>query len=281
MATFIKKGRTFSRLANETNSGSINSTAKSIGYSPIKLHTYLIDFDRSNNINVILLEVFTDNVIAVMTLKEVHSLSIKEVNSLMKDFDYNHEYSSYTVQDILLKGIKEKSLDLDYLARTLAFDGKDKNGVYYSEKIDVKLFFNNGVLASFEYDNDLNKWARYIKSINPDIIAGYAEEAKYYWEGDYKNIFHEINSQADAFASTPEAFNNKYIKQHISKFGNVDFIMLLVCHYGRKMFLSEFQKINFGRYKLLLEKKERKVFQKNAFKYEFDEDGILIKVRQY
>ena len=226
-----------------------------------------------------IVEVFTTNVIIALADDNVNQISHEDVQIFMKDFDYDFEYGSYNLQDILLEGIENKSFELDFLGRVLEFEYSDLNGEYYSDKIDSFLFFVNGKLASFKFSDDLNKNARHIKSLNPKIIADYAREAKQYWGEDFENIFGEVNLQSDAYVSTPYAYDNKFIKHHITEFGNVDFFMLLVCHYEQKISLSEFKEINFGRFSFLGMKNGNSHYSKGNFVYEFNNES-LIKIKK-
>lgn len=280
MAVFIKEGNSFIKPPPKLSSKSINEIACFLVGDPIRSHSYWGIEKKNNPISSVLLEIFTDNVIAVFTHSDMDNIDSKDIQEYIADFDYNFEYSSYNIQDILLEAIEYKSFDLEFLSRVLNFDASDKNGEYHAPKIEARLFFVNGYLVSFKFQDELNQWARNLKSLNPDIIKGYAEEAKHYWGDNYDKIYAEINLQAAAYASTSKAFTNKYIKKHKTSFGNIDFIMLLVCHYNKKITLSEFKVINHGRYKQLTSNNGNEVYLKGKFKYHFSSEGILIKAKK-
>lgn len=278
MSVFVNQYGNYVKLTGGYANKSINDISLHLNYHPDKIHTFLGVTNNEKLITTALLEIFTNNIIAIITKSEVEEVSITEIKEFLKGYSFEDEYSSYTIQDILLNGIENKSLDLDFMARVLDFKVENPNEEYYSEKIDTHLFFINGYLASFKYGSELNKWARHLKSINADIIVGYAQEAKTYWGDDYESIFNEINLQADSFASTPQAYSNEYLKEHITEFGNVDFVMLLVCHYGQKINLSEFKNINYGRYNIIEKSAEIEVYVKGNFIYSFNKRGILEKI---
>ena len=277
MAVFINNKGVFEKLNNEVASKSINDISLHLGYNTDQICSYFGENEKKSSIEAVLLEVFTTNVVAVLTQENIDNLSTKAIDKFLESFSIDHEFSSYNTQAILLDGIENKSFDIDFLSKTLEFEPSDINGEYYSQKIDTYLFFINGKLASFKFGDELNKWARHIRSINQEIIASYAKEAKHFWGDNYDKIFDEINLQADAFASTPDAFGNEYVKNHITDFDNIDFVMLLVCHYDHRISLSEFKQINHGRYNYLGLINDRYTYSKGKFQYEFNNQGILIK----
>ena len=279
MSTFINKDGEFIKLDQKIGNNSINDITTYLGYNYDQVHSIFTGNNKGTPVKTTIVEVFTSNVIVALTDDHISQISKKDVEIFMKDFDFDFEFGSYNLQDILLEGIENKSFSLKFLERVLEFKGSDLNGEYYSEKIDSYLFFVNGTLGSFRFSDDLNKNSRHIKSLNPKIIADYAKEAKQYWGEDYESIFSEVNLQSDAYVSTPHAYDNKYIKHHITEFGNVDFFMLLVCHYEQKISLSEFKEINFGRYSFLGMKNGNSRYSKGNFVYEFNNES-LIKIKK-
>lgn len=275
MSVFINKNGTFVKLHELPNRGSINDIVAYLGYHDDQVYT-LFGFDSSKTaIDTIVVEVFTSNIIFLSYNNDVEKVSKKDLQVFMKDFDFNFEFNSSTVQDILLEGIEHKSLPLEFLSRVLGFQYSDVNGSYYAKKLDIYLFFINGFLASFKFSNDLNKNSRYVQSINPDMIADYAKEAQQYWGHDYENIYHEVNQQSDALVATPKATQNKFVKDHTTEYGNIDFFMLLVCHYDKKISLSDFKHINFGRYTALETKNGISYYSKGNFIYGFKNQSLV------
>ncbi len=185
-------------------------------------------------------------------------------------------YDSVAIQDILLEGIKNKAFNYKYISEVMRIKIEDVDGEVYVEEFDIYLFFANGFLSSFKFGNDLNKWARHIKEINPQIITNYSKEASFFRNDRYEDIFEEVNRQCDNFANTPNGFDNEYIDYHKTIFGNIDFTMLLVCHYDVPISEPQFKEFNFGRYTLLETKGLVKVFTKGLFQYHFDDSGILL-----
>jgi len=278
---FIPNGNKYIELTDEISKRSINEITKYLGYEPIEAHTYFGDFNPKSIVQQVVLEGFTENIIFVIAKDSIKSLAPKEVVKFMRNFKPEEEYDMINIKDVLLEGIEEKNLKLEFLSRVLNFDIDSQNGIYWIQKLGVKLSFIDGVLAGFQLDNELREWARHFQNINPDLVADYARVSKMFWGDDYDMIFDEVNLQFEALANIPEGLNNKFIPLHKNKYGTIDLFMLIVCHYGQRVNLDQFETLNKGRYvKIISLSQNTKIRSMGNFKYEFDESGILINVKR-
>lgn len=277
---FIPNGQGFIELKDEITTKSINEITRYLGYETIEAHVYWGDFDHKSIIKQIVLEVFTERIIFVLTQNSIKNLDSKEVVKFMKNFNAEEEYDIINIKDILLEGIEEKTLKLEFLSRVLNFEIESQNGIYWIEKFGINLSFIDGILASFQLDNDLGEWARHFKSINSELVADYARVAKIFWEDNYDMIFDEVNLQFEALANIPNGITNEFIPLHRNEYGTIDFFMLTVCHYGKKVNLDQFEIINKGRFRGITSLKQNvETRSLGKFNYEFDERGILINIK--
>jgi len=257
---------------------SVNEISSHLGYDPFHIHTFHGTFSKFSNIEIVALEVFTENVVFILVRDISKRVTEKAVRKFLKGFEYSEEYDSVFIRDYLLEGITNKSLPIDFLSRVLDLPNCNSNEEFIVKKLGVKLFFINNYLASFKLTNDLEEWARHFQSINKDIIANYAKLAKKYWSDDYEMIFKEVNAQSEALAGTPSGYKNKFIPLHKGEFNTVNFLMLLVCHYQQEMIENQFIHFNHGRYrKLGSSDLNIKVYRLDKFIYYFNEKGELLK----
>jgi len=242
---FVPSQNRLLKLTDDISNRSITGIAKHLGYHPDQIHTFGGYDEAESKIIFVVLEVFSMNVIFALTENSVLHLSENEVNDFIKDFDYNFEYKSTMVEDTLLSGIENKSLKIGFLCRIFDIEHKLWEDQILFEKIGVHAFFVNGYLAAFRLvDEELGKWARYFKGLNPSGFSDYAEVAKLYWKDDYDKITYELNAQFEAWADSPKATNDEHIPLHTTRFGTINFVMLLVCHYGKHIDIEQFEVIN-------------------------------------
>jgi hypothetical protein len=268
---FIPKENKFEELKYTSANFTITEIIEYLGYHPTQIYPYWGDYKGKEKIHFIAFEIFSTNISFIITKRNTRNVNEKDLQFFLRNFKFEEEFDSLSVKDILIKGIEEKSLKVEFIRKVLELNAILVNEEYYAQKIGVFLFFINGLLISFKLDNDLNEWARYYKNLNPKIISNYAREAKIYWNDDYDRIFFEVNSQCEAIANVPNDFINEYKDLHKTKDGNINFFMLLVCHYGKIINIDEFKTINKGRFETIQPNK----FELGKFIYEFDENGII------
>ena len=278
---FIPTETGFELVENITGNGSINSVCEYLGYAiaPSDTYTFWNDYDENSKIQYVALELFSRNVAYIATKSHVNSIDKKSVYHFLDNLTDKEVYDSYTVEDKLKEAIEAKSFTIDFLAKSLDLDTAEDNGIYYSDKLGMYLYFTNGILTDYQGADGLGIWAKTWKQVRPDLLEQYQRVATYYWGENLKAALNEINTQATAWASTPEAMGNKFVGLHTDNFGSVNFEMLLVCHYNREISLHNFLIINHGRYeKISKENHNISNYKLGFFLYSFDEIGNLINI---
>lgn len=274
---FIPLEGSFQEHGKELANRSTNAIAVDLGYHPDQIHIFLGTFDPHGDIRQVAVEVFTKNVVFVLTKPSISFLSPSTVRTFMEDFVWGEQYDSLITDSILDEGITRKSLSVAFLARVLDISEPAANGVFYVEKLGKYLYFNNGCLTAYSAADGLNKWARMWREISPEYLGRYELAACRYWANDMQKITEEINLQATAFSNVPAGFLNKFIQYHTTEFETVNFVMLMVCHYNKTITLGEFENINHGRYELLDTNDSNKVFfRQGRFRYSFLLSGELL-----
>jgi hypothetical protein len=246
-----------------------------LGYHPDQVHTILGNFDGEDTIKHIGVEVFTDNVVFVMT-KPLASLERREVNHFLKAHDVKNIFRDYTVEDILQTGIDNQSLDINFLARVLKIKNPSLYGVFSVPSIGYDLLFNGGFLEHFTPLDGLNCWAKMWKGLNPKLTNDYFDQAKKYGENDRTKAVREVNIQANAFANTLGGIDTPLKDLHITEDGLVNYAMLTVTHYDAPISLDDFKAINHGIYEVVSNDENNdglSHFKVGWYVYKFDNKG--------
>ena len=281
MCAFIKKGNKYEKLSGEISALSINGISEQLGYHPDQVYTYCGCY-KDKKISTITFEIFTKNIAFILSQSGVENIEQKDVDFALKDFDTKYEYGSHNAQDILQRGIDNKSLRVDFLSKVLHIKDPDDNGLFYIESLGLDLFFIDGILTDFQTSDGLSVWAKHWKELNPAMFRDYENVARKFWGNNLPMVIKEVNKQADAWSLIPQAMNNEFIPLHRTIYGTINFFMLNVCHYTKTIRLSEFLEINHGRYKevnplfgnSLITIKQ---YNLDSFTYEFTEDGVLLR----
>jgi hypothetical protein len=268
---FVPNKEEFDEMKDELDELSLNGISFHLGYHPDQLY-HFSNYNFQSSIFNVSVEIFTKNIAFVLINKTEKKLEKKDVIKYMDGFDVSREYPSYTIKTILENGIENRSLNISYLARVLQIDDPHPDGIFFVPGLAMNLFFIDGILVSAEPSDGLNEWAKHWQNLNPVFFSNYQKEATLYWGDNIGYIIKEINLQADAFASVPNATNNEFVSLHKNEFGNINFTMLKVCHYNHSIDLKQFKQINHGRRKELQENK----FRVQNFIYEFDMSGQLV-----
>ncbi|TGE06100.1 hypothetical protein [Hymenobacter fodinae] len=275
---FVPDGAQFKELTDAPPNASINDLGKHMGYHPDQIHYYFGDNDPDSEIRGIIFELFSRNIIMVGTKKTVTTINKNSLTHFTRHLTERDLINSYSVSSSLNDGIKNKSLSSSFLARVLGMKGVERDGVFYSERLGLYLYFVDGVLTDFQASDGLGKWAKHFKQINSDIIDAFEAEARRYWGSDNKQVMAEINRQADALADIPDAMQNEYLPLHENTDGSYNFHMMLVCHYEQPIMLDEFLVINHGRYERVTERElgDTNAYKVGRFVYIFSAEGDLL-----
>lgn len=255
---------------------SINSLTWHFGYQPAQVET-IFTIDPQSKVSNIALEIFTRNIVFVMTDKKTTFITERDIKKCMGDYSVTKHYDSIRIKDVLEEGIETESLTVEFLARVLNMPNVSRNGMFYSNKIKTYLYFTNGLLTNYQYDDGFSHWAKHLQKANKTVYDRISKGAYKYRSGDDFQIQKEINIQSEAWGSIPEAFGNEFIPLHTYENGLVNLHMIRVTHYGYPITMNSFQELNFGRYQVIgCEWTSEVILRLNRFDYRFDKDGQLI-----
>jgi len=259
---------------NQPENGSINSIIEELGFELTQVHT-IHTFD-SSIIECIGVKIFSKNVVFVLAKDKNLSVSSRALKQEMNDIDWDFEYSSHTIEDILNEGIEAKNLTQEFLNSNIELQLEEGNSVYLAPSLDLYLYFKDGILESYtssEWTNAASKW---LISVNKKMFNEILAEAINF-HGNEIEAMEEVNLQCNALQRIPEAVNNEFIPQHIKKTGNTNFYNLLAAHYDGSINIEEFKIVNKGRF--FQQEENSLVIEK--FVYQFDTEGSLVNVAHY
>lgn len=226
--------------------GSINSCIESLGF-PINHIRTIITFN-SDKINSLGFKTLSKELVFVLAKSRDTKLVYSDVQKEVKQIDWNHEYSSLNIEDILQEGIDLENFDLKFLKSVVDLNEESEN-VYKSEQLRLYLQFENDILTAFtstSWDNSATKW---LADLNPLLISNMLEEAKQYHQNDIDSM-EEVNNQAKALLGIPHAINNEFIPLHKKPTGNINFYNLLIAHYTNRGYnIDDFLFMNKGRFR--------------------------------
>jgi len=273
---FVNNGDHYDELVDEVTKESINAITEFLGYNIDQVHTIHAFDDK--DLEVVVVEVFSNKVVYVITDKKVTNLHKKRIDKFLKSVDWGMEYDRFRVEEILDVGIENQSLTSEYLSKVLEIENS-KDGMLFVEKLGLYLVFADGYLIDYQSADGLNKSAKLLKDLNFKLLENYYRETKKYHKNDYDGLMNEINTQADCFTATPDAYSNKFIQSHKSEFGNVNFYNLMVAHYGKVIDIEEFKEINKGRYTESIGSNSTSLYV-GSFEYEFDSEGKIMDIKE-
>jgi hypothetical protein len=250
---FTWNGRGYSEYKDEILDRSINGISIALGYHPDQTYSPVSRFEKNPTIFAVVYEIFTRNVIFVLTTPQTTFLTEKDVKKYLGDFSVTKEFNSLKIGDVLETGIENCTLSIEFLARVLKLKNISRNGMFYSDRIKAYLYFTNGILTNFQYDDGFFPWAKHVKEVNSTIYNWLSTLAYKYWPNDEFQAKKEINIQCEAWSAIPEAFGNEFIPLHRTENGGANLHMIRVCHYNYPITLSQFKEINHGRFEQQME----------------------------
>lgn len=272
---FIADGNGYRQAPAEMAALSFLGCAEYMGYHPDQLHFYYES--KSQKITSIAFEIFTRNIVFLHTDKKVTFIDSRELKKAMEAFSVAKHYTSGDIMQILESGIENESLSADFLAKVLNLANVAHNGMFYSQKIKTYLYFTNGKLSNFQYDDGFSARAKELKQVNRTVYDILAKAAYKYRPNDEFSAQKEINIQSEAWATIPQAFSNEFIPLHRYDGGLVNLHMIKVTHYQYPMNRAEFMDLNYGRYQVIAGNGTGDVILRlNRFNYRFNQSGNLI-----
>lgn len=262
---------------DDTGNGSINSITQALGYHSDEVYSYFVPNGYSDKVSVIILEIFSRNIIFVTTNKSVTFIVTKDIRKAMTGFSFDYEFKPNTIEQILTTGIENESLRIGFLAEVLDIKNTDNYGLFYAKKIKTYLQITEGILTDFQYDDGFSTWARELREVNSTIFNLIVATAKKFRPFDTFLMNKEINLQSEAWGKVPYAARNEFASLHTNDIGSINFYMIMVCHYNQDITEEEFVQINFGRYHW--DKSWRGAGRKynyGRFSFQFDAEGQLL-----
>lgn len=278
--TFVPKENEYIPVEIKVERKSINTICKFLGYNSDQFYTYK-DYDlKDSKVFFVIFKVFSDEIICVLTEDTVDSITQKDVDKYLVNFNLKKDFDSYDIENTLEEGVKNKSITKEFLNEIFNQSTLSDDNSFIAVEIGYELHFKNGVLTDYSPSDGLNKWAKGWENKMPKRYQKYFEAASRHNNNEV-DILNEINIQADAFSRIPNGVQNEYIKFHTNYNGTVNYKMLLVAHYNETINLKEFKRINKGRYELSNEFNDQDNYKRTTFRvnkglYTFDENGKLV-----
>ena len=277
---FIPNGKAFKEFKGDIGNGSINGIIEAMGYNKDEAYSYLCPSNDNEKIVNVIFEIFTRNIIFLNTDKKHTFVTEKDVAKALREFSVVKQYESITARDLLTQGIENETLSIEFLSEVFKIKNPSPNGMFYAEHFKIYLYFTDGFLTNYQYDDGLFPWAKHLKQVNSTVYGAIEETANQYWKNDLFQIQKEINLQCEGWGSVPGARGNEFTKYHLQPNGSVNFHMIRVCHYSLPISESQFMEINHGRYSEAVESSndESKCYKCGMFKYIFSNEGDLLNV---
>lgn len=247
--------------------GSINDAKLSTGY-PIN-HVHTIHSFNASKIEFLGVKLFTREPLMVFLKDKNLDISKDELDKAISQVDWDFEYGSLEVEDMLDAGITQENLSLDFLQSVLVLTKEDEN-LYKCNQFKLFLQFEGNLLKHFTSSDLESTSTKWLKNINPQMVQDILAEAMAY-HGNEFGAKEELNKQTDALRDTPQAINNPYLHLHRTSRNNISFYNILITHYGQPCTLQEFLFMNKGRY----QDTGNNTYKVGRFIYAFNEDGEL------
>lgn len=269
---FVSSDKGLIEYKGDKGNGSIISISNALGYHIDQVYSPAIT-DSRGLIYAVVMEIFTRNIVFVLTKHKVTFLTQKDVNKYLGDFSVAKEFNNSRLNDILNDGINNGSFTVEFLEKILKLKNVSLNGMFYSDRIKAYLYFTNGILTDFHFNDGLFPYAKDLQQGNKTVFKLILDIANKYWPGDDFNAQREINIQCEAWANIPEAFGNQYLDLHRTENGGANLHMIRVCHYNYPIDIEQFTIINKDRYQILNENSITIQFQCGLFAYIFEKNS--------
>lgn len=268
---FKNEGINLIELDETPGNGSINSIIESLGYPKNLIH--IVHTFDSKKIECLGLKILSKELVFALTRDKKTNLSYSDVLKEMNQIDWDFEYSSLNIEDILNDGIDLENITLEFLKSVINDLSYENQQTYQSKKLGLYFSFENDILKAFTstgWDNSATKW---LKNLNPYMYEQMIKEASLYHDNEI-DAMEEVNKHCKSLLGIPQAMQNEFIELHTKQNGNINLYNLLITHYSQNCNLDEFQFMNKGRYS----KVGRSNFAVGKFVYEFGDSNQLIGV---
>lgn len=268
---FKVEDKSLIELSEMPGNGSINSIIGSLGYPTNLIHT--VHTFNSKKIDCIGFKILSKELVFVLAKDKQTKLSYSDVSKEVNQIDWDFEYSSLNVEDILNDGIDLENITLEFFKSVVNDLLCENQQTYQSKRLGLYFSFENDILKAFTstgWDNSATKW---LKDLNPHMFEEMLEEASLYHDNEI-DAMEEVNKHCESLLNIPQAMQNEFIESHRKQNGNINLYNLLITHYSQNCNLNDFQFMNKGRYS----KVGKSNFAVGKFVYEFGDLNQLIEV---
>lgn len=268
---FKVKDKNLIELTEMPGNGSINSIIENLGY-PINLIYTVHRFD-SKRIDCLGFKILSKELVFVLARDKEAKVSYSDVFKEINQIDWDFEYSSLNIEDILNDGIELENISLDFFKSVINDLSYVNEQTYQSKKLGLYFSFEEDTLKAFtstSWDSSSTKW---LKNLNPYMFEQMLKEANLYHDNEI-DAMEEVNNHCESLLNIPQAMQNEFIELHRKQNGNINLYNLLITHYSQNCNLDEFQFMNKGRYS----KVGKNSYTIGKFVYEFGDLNQLIGV---
>lgn len=278
---FIPSDKGYREVVDVPDNHSINDLTLHFGYNLDQVETTMPKVLGKSKIHLIAFEVFTRNIVYIMTDRKVTFLTEKDISKELQGFSVNKHYDSLRIKHILETGIENETLSVDYLAKVLKLVNVSRNGMFYAIRIKAYLYFTNGLLTNYQYNDGLFPWAKHLQEVNKWVFEALSGAACKYRADDDFLAQKEINMQCEAWGNIPDAFDNEFVSLHWYENKYANLYMLRVVHYQYPITKAEFMELNYGRFQVMENVASGEcLLRHNRFDYRFSEDGSLLNIQR-
>lgn len=167
---FVPCGNKLIEHRGEKGNGSINDVTISLGYKPEQVYVPVYKSDLTQAILCVCFEIFTRNIVFVLTSEKTTYVTDKDLRKHLGNFSVKQEFNSLRIAEVLTDGVDRCSLSAEFMAKVLKLKDISPNGVFYADRIKTYLYFTNGLLSDFQFNDGLFPWAKHLKEANPDCL---------------------------------------------------------------------------------------------------------------
>ena len=237
MSVFVKQDNQWVIRKDLNDGGSINDYLQALGYDHNQFYCYTdyhLTYDdetRNDNIFSVCLKVMTEEIICVIANKGRLILTDEDVHQYMKNFDFNSQYSLYTLESDLKSAIVERNYTIKFVADALGLPYSPDDNVLHSDRYKYNFFFERGVLTGYETADGYNREAHELRENSPGFFELIEKHARSYHGTNENDVVKEINIQAKAYENLPGGVRNEYFYDFQNADKSFNMAMLLVTKY--------------------------------------------------
>ena len=249
---------------------SVNEVLSLCGYLPGQFYSWHV---REEGITLCF-KILSKDIICIISTRNLgYRLSKEKVLRLMNDyeFDYSYEYSPYSLESDLKKGIEDKSLKVSFIEE--ATHKKMQNNKIIDDFNGYTYIFNDeGYMISFESSDGYTLWAKEYKGTDFfEKIKSNAEK----FNTTKEDVITEINMQCDYRANIITTYldlgeNERY---------DYNYALLYIDLNCPRIQLKDFNKIVHNKAtNIRQDKNQSPIMQFKGKKYYFNFEDTLVRI---